>query len=212
MNRRFLKALALLPLFLPAFVHAQAVEKPWMGRLRILNLNPANESDPFTALGTAFPSDAVHVSNKTFPEVDLSYFFTKNFALELVLTYPQKHDVVLAGVGNIGDLDHLPPCLVAQYHFGTGNPAIKPYVGAGFNYTRITRADLVVGTTALDIERDSFGIVLQVGVDYQIGENLYLNLDYKRANIEFDVRAGGSRLTTASLNPNLFSVGVGFRF
>jgi outer membrane protein len=27
------------------------------------------------------------------PELDISYFFTPNFAAELILTYPQKHDI-----------------------------------------------------------------------------------------------------------------------
>ncbi len=37
----------------------------------------------------------------------------------------------------IGTLKHLPPTLLAQYHF-TNLGAFKPYVGAGINYTRFS--------------------------------------------------------------------------
>lgn len=206
-------------LTLPTVASAQAAEttettapKPWMIRVRALNLGPANKSDAFTALGTNFGKDAVHVSSKTFPEFDFSYSFSSKWSAELVLTYPQEHDVTLVGVGKIGKVTHLPPSLVAQYHFTVPKCPCEPYIGLGVNYTRITSAHLAVGATKLGIERDSFGCVFNIGADYKIGENLYLNLDYKRANIGFDVRAGSSKLTTADLNPNLISVGLGMRF
>jgi hypothetical protein len=41
-------------------------------------------------VGGTGASDRIGVSNKTIPEVDISYFFTKNIAAELVLTYPQN--------------------------------------------------------------------------------------------------------------------------
>ncbi len=41
----------------------------------------------------------------------------------------------------IGTLKHLPPTLLAQYHF-TNFGAFKPYVGAGINYTRFSSVKL----------------------------------------------------------------------
>ncbi|KAI5935591.1 Inhibitor of nuclear factor kappa-B kinase subunit alpha [Manis javanica] len=63
--------------------------------------------------------------------------FTPNIAAELVLTYPQKHDRGAVRRSQIGSLKHLPPMLLAQYHF-TNFGAFKPYVGAGANYTRFS--------------------------------------------------------------------------
>ncbi len=73
------------------------------------------------------------MNDKVIPELDISYYFTPNFAAELILTYPQKHDVRSDGT-KIGTLKHLPPTLLAQYHF-TNFGAFKPYVGAGINYS-----------------------------------------------------------------------------
>lgn len=88
---------------------AMAQESPWLVRARAVQISPADKSDAFGA----FAADSVHVSDKTIPEVDISYFFTPNWAAELVLTYPQKHDVTLNGA-NIGSFKHLPPTLTVQ--------------------------------------------------------------------------------------------------
>ncbi|MCP2936874.1 hypothetical protein NK983_29725, partial [Salmonella enterica subsp. enterica serovar Typhimurium] len=82
-----------------------ADEGNWMVRARALYMNPDNDNSG----GLGLPID-VEAENKTFPEIDITYFFTKNIAAELILTYPQKHDVELGGVG-IGSIKHLPPTL-----------------------------------------------------------------------------------------------------
>lgn len=92
---------------------ASAQESNWLVRARAVHIDPADKADPVGGVGA---SDRISVENKTIPEVDISYFFTKNIAAELVLTYPQKHEVYLDGK-SIGTFKHLPPSLMAQYHF-----------------------------------------------------------------------------------------------
>ncbi|UZD54367.1 OmpW/AlkL family protein [Caldimonas aquatica] len=182
-----------------ASLGAQAAEpSPWLVRVRAVNLDSANKDS--TGLDLS-------VNDKVIPEVDVSYFFTPNLAAELILTYPQKHDV-RAGGTEIGSLKHLPPTLTVQYHFD-GMGAFKPYVGAGLNYTRFSNVDLPAGVT---IDKDSFGLALQVGADYEISKNVYLNLDVKKVQIRTDVKAGGAKLGTFKVDPLLVGVGVGFRF
>ena len=96
---------------------AQQAEGNWMVRVRALYMKAANQStDPTGTLG----NDSIHVANRTFPEVDISYFLTRHLAAELILTYPQKHDVTLNG-NKIGSFKHLPPTLMLQYHFLPGS-------------------------------------------------------------------------------------------
>ncbi|MFN8987971.1 MAG: OmpW/AlkL family protein, partial [Burkholderiales bacterium] len=94
----------------PAF----AEEGTYMMRVRALNMQVDNGNSPDVT------GAKVELNNKTFPEIDFVYNFTKNLAAELVLTYPQKHDVKLQG-NNIGSLKHLPPTLTLQYYFAPGN-------------------------------------------------------------------------------------------
>ncbi len=194
----------------PATVFA-ADSGNWMFRVRALDMKPKNESDPIPSLGV--PADAIHVKDKVFPEVDFSYFFTSNIAAELILTYPQKHDVTLSGT-KIGSVKHLPPTLTLQYHFHPTS-TVTPYIGAGFNYTRFSDVNLSAGAgLALDLEKSSTGGALQVGVDIEVAKNRYLNFDLKKVSIESDVilKSNGAKVSHINIDPTLFSIGYGWKF
>lgn len=179
---------------------AQAKEGPWMVRVRAVNLDSAN--DDSTGLGLS-------INNKTIPELDISYFINKNVAVELVLTVPQEHTLSSSVVGgSIGTLDHLPPTLLVQYHFDAAG--FKPYVGAGINYTRFSSVNLTV--PGADIDRNSFGAALQVGVDIPLSRNMYLNFDVKKVYIGTDVSLNGNKIGTFKVDPVLVGVGLGWRF
>jgi len=171
----------------------------WMVRARAVHLDSANKDST--------PLD-LSVNNKMIPELDISYFFTPNFAAELILTYPQKHDV-RAGGAEIGSLKHLPPTLLAQYHF-TNLGAFKPYLGAGINYTRFSSVDILGG--ALNVKKNSFGPALQVGFDYALDKNWSINFDVKKVYIKTDVRSFGTKVGTFKVDPLLVGVGLGYRF
>lgn len=182
----------------PAFAQATA-QGPWQVRVRALHLDSANKDS--TGLGLS-------INDKSMPEIDISYFFTPNIAAELVLTVPQKHDL-RAGRTQIGTLRHLPPTLTAQYHFAP-NGAIRPYVGAGINYTRFSSVHLPAG---VGIDRNSFGGALQLGVDIPLPyKNLILNFDVKKVYIKTDVSAGGAKIGSFKVDPVLFGIGLGWRF
>ena len=201
--KKNLLAVAVLCALTSGAAFAQQAESPWLVRVRAVHLDSANKDS--TGLGLS-------VNNKTIPEVDISYFFNKNVAAELILTVPQKHDLRSNGT-NIGSLKHLPPSLLLQYHFDA--PGFKPYVGAGINYTRFSsvRFDPAVAA-ALNpsIDKNSFGGALQVGVDIPLSKNLYLNFDVKKVYIKTDVFAGGAKQGTFKVDPVLVGVGLGWRF
>jgi len=183
----------------------QAQESPWMVRFRATNLDMANKTTGTVAtLG-------VNANDKTIPEVDVTYFFNKNVAAELILTVPQKQ-TVYAGPDTLGTFKHLPPTLLAQYHFTDFN-GFKPYVGAGINYTKISSVNLALpDATKVTLDGHSWGGALQVGVDIPLDKNWSLNFDVKKIYIKTDVYAGGSNAGTLKLDPVAASVGIGYRF
>jgi len=176
-----------------------AGEGVWMVRARAVNLDMSNKDS--TGLGLA-------VNSKTIPEVDVSYFYTPNFALELVLTVPQEQRVYSNGA-LIGTFKHLPPTLLAQYHF-TGLEGYKPYVGVGINYTDISNVSLLGGTATLD--HDSWGGALQAGVDIPLDRNWSINFDLKKVYIRSHVHVDGVDKGTLRLDPVMAGVGIGYRF
>jgi outer membrane protein len=193
---------------------AQAtVEQPWMVRVRAVQLDMQSKSDPIPALGVT-RRDTIHVSDEIIPEVDISYFFTPNWAAELVLTYPQKHEVILQNNGAstpLGTFKHLPPILTLQYHFQPSS-TLKPYLGVGLNYTAISSTNLAAGAQALNLEDHSIGLALNAGADYKLTEKTYLNFDIKKVQIRSDVLANGATVSKLKLDPWVIGVGLGWRF
>lgn len=184
---------------------AQAItEGSWLVRARAVHLESSNGDS--TPLGLT-------TNNKWLPEVDFTYFYTKNLAVELILTVPQRHTLYSNG-GAIGSFKHLPPTLTAQYHFTDwGN--FKPYVGAGVNYTRLSNVNFAPAVAAAlnpSVDKNSFGLALQVGVDIPLSNNLYLNLDVKKVQIRTDVASFGKNVGTFKVDPVLVGIGLGWRF
>lgn len=195
--------LAMIPLAATAQTAAQ--DGPWMVRVRATRLAMNDSSE-----GGVLAKDAITVNSKWIPEVDVSSFFTKNLAAELVLTIPQKQEVAISGTG-IGTFKHLPPTLLAQWHF-TDFGAFKPYVGAGLNLTLINSEKMSVAGTPVTLEDRSIGGALQLGADYRLDGGWYLNADFKKVWIGSDVFLGGTKIDKVTLDPYLFSFGIGKRF
>lgn len=198
MKKLSLALLALAAAAVAPTVNAQAAGD-LVARARLVYIDPANKDD--------IAGVDVSVSTKTIPEVDFTYYVTPNFAAELILTYPQKHDVSANG-SKIGTLKHLPPTLTAQYHF-TGLGAIKPYVGAGLNLTLFSSVKLPAG---YEVEKNSVGLAVQAGADFALDKKWSINVDVKKVQIRTDLTVNGTNAGTIKVDPTLFGVGVGYKF
>jgi len=151
----------------------------------------------------------VTANNRFIPEVDFSWFFTKNIAAELVLTYPQTVNIQI-GNAYVGKIKALPPSLVAQYHF-TDLGAFKPYIGAGLNLTLFSSRDNILGGAAA-VDRFSVGPVAQIGFDYMFTKSLGLNFDVKYIQMKTNVNLGGTSVGTLGLNPVTTGLGMTYKF
>ncbi len=205
--RSFLKVLTCAAALQMGAGAAMAEDKsPWQVRLRLIDVVP-DENSTVSIGGNVTADDSL------IPELDITYFWSDHFATELILA-TSKHNIGATGTA-LGDLDlgHawvLPPTLLAQYHF---NPhgTIRPYVGAGLNYTFFYSED----AGALDtIEyEDSFGFALQAGLDIGLDDHWMLNADVKKIYLNTDVSINGGAVTAdVDLNPWVFGLGIGYRF
>ena len=203
-------AMAAVASLAPAVSQAQSsTENPWMVRVRAVDLLWQNgQSNTVSTLN-------VKAENQIIPEFDVSYFFTKNIATELVLTYPQKVNITYgAGNTNAGKISALPPSLLLQYHF-TDLGAFKPYVGAGVNYTIFgNRSNFPTLNNSVQVDQSSIGAVGQIGADYFFDKNWGLNVDVKYATMSTNVTTvqGGTNLGKLTLNPWMPAVGVTYKF
>jgi len=178
---------------------------PWLVRVRLLDVVTERNNTAGGGVG----ADTLKVSDQVQPEVDVTYFFTKNIAAELVATYPLSHSLNLSGT-DIGGLKELPPTLNLQYHFDPmGN--LTPYVGAGVTYMRTWDSRAAAG--ALTTSQSNWGGDLQIGMDYAFDQHWSFNVDIKKVWVSADVQTvGGASVLTANINPLLAGIGVGYRF
>lgn len=198
---------------LPTTLHAQesgvfVKDSPWQFRVRGIGVLP--DSGGHTTINGSPEADDAFV-----PEFDISYFFTKNIAAELILA-TSPHDLILKD-SDLGDVDLgktliLPPTLTLQYHFQP-EKAFSPYVGAGINYT-LPYSEEGAGGTVTALEADgSLGYALQVGADYWLTDNWGLNLDVKKVWVDVDASVNNGAITgEVELNPLIVGAGVSYRF
>jgi outer membrane protein len=206
--RRSLKLIALgLGLCAGFPVLAQQAEGNWLIRGRAVRLDFDNGQSSALKRNVGAKVEA---DSRWIPEVDISYFFTRNIAAELVLTYPQRIHINIAGQ-RAGTIKALPPSLLLQYHF-TDFGAFKPYVGAGVNYTIFSKRGNILNHQA-SVSKDSVGLVGQIGFDYAFSKNWSFNVDAKYVRMDTDVKVKGiGKVGSIDLDPWLFGIGIGYRF
>lgn len=202
MKKILLSTVAVLALSSPVFAADGFKAGDFMIRARALGVVP-DES------GRVSNGDSVSISNNVVPELDFTYFFTPNISAELI-TAVTPHDVKTSSGIDAGSSWLLPPTLTLQYHF-TQMDSIKPYVGAGMNYTHFFNADAgALNSVKYD---DSFGGVLQAGVDIPIRDNWYFNVDVKKVFISTTAKFSPSGVRAdADIDPWLIGVGFGYKF
>ena len=178
-------------------------------RARVTHIAPDESSHLDSSVG-----DKLEVDSNTIPEIDFSYYFTKNIAAELILAVGSRHDVNIGGGVNagakLGSINLLPPTLTAQWHFNP-DQTIDPYVGAGMSYIRAMDRNLNLDTTGITVERNMFGPVLQAGADYNLPNKWLVNFDVKKIWFSTDVSTT-TKIDNLDIDPWVVSFGVGKKF
>jgi outer membrane protein len=217
---------------------AQAEAGDIVVRLRATNVNPNTNSklgEITDAADVGFSSEALYgdsnanlqVGKNTIPELDISYYLTKNIAAELILAVGTRHSVsVSPGTGavaaDLGKVNLLPPTLTAQWHFNP-DQTIDPYVGAGAAFVLGLDRKLTADATAaglstypIRIDRSAFGGVLQAGFDVNLQDKWLINFDVKKiwvnTDVKLDLGSGYTKIDNLDLNPLVVSIGIGKKF
>ncbi|MCZ4338870.1 outer membrane protein OmpW [Shewanella colwelliana] len=172
-----------------------------------------NESSPVVAEVAEFT-----VSNNTQLGLNFGYMLTDNIGVELLAATPFSHDISLGALGKIAETKHLPPTLVAQYYFGSADSKLRPYIGAGVNFTNFFdnefTNDLDGALTDLSLS-NSWGLAAQVGIDYQVNKNWLVNASVWYAQISTDVTfnlGGAAQKVETDIDPWVYMVSVGYTF
>ncbi|MFT6269273.1 MAG: outer membrane protein [Alphaproteobacteria bacterium] len=171
----------------------------------------------------------VSVGANTQLGLNLAYFITDNWNVEVLAATPFSHKINLAsGGGNLGKTKHLPPTVTANYFFADADAKFQPYAGIGLNYTvffdeefndaSVSSIDGAIGATISDLSLDSsFGLAAQLGADYEISDGIYVNASVRYISIETEAKfkvngADLGSIETVEINPFVYTISIGYKF
>ena len=172
----------------------------WTVGVGIINVNPKSNN------GTLAGASAT-INDDTQMSLTGEYFIRDNLGIELLAATPFEHEISLGGTV-AGKTKQLPPTLSLVYHFPTQIP-LKPFLGAGINYTTFFDETSPLGVLKLD---DSVGLAVTAGVDYQVSENGAMRLNVRWMDIDTDATLNGAAIGTAEIDPIVVSVSYVHRF
>lgn len=235
--KKTILAMAIAAVFAPSLAMAEAGDI--VVRLRATYVSPDESSDlgkhTINAYGQGI-ADALYgansagaelqVDSNTIPEIDFSYYLTKNIAAELILAIGTRHDVNVSQQGaalfskSLGSVNLLPPTLTLQWHF-MPDQTFDPYAGAGLSYVRAMDNSLTartaLGNEPIRIDRNSWGPAIQAGLDVNLKDKWLVNFDVKKVWFGTDVKlnvngTGWRKIDSLDIDPWVISVGFGKKF
>ncbi|MGB0663149.1 MAG: OmpW/AlkL family protein [Pontibacterium sp.] len=168
-------------------------------RAGLANVNP-NASDNL----------GLDIKDNTQLGVAGAYMLTDKVAVEVLAATPFKHTITNTSGARLGETKHLPPTVSVQYYPLEKDSKLQPYVGVGLNYTTFFNDKLDSGAT-LEL-KDSVGLAVQAGVDYQLSEQWFLNAAVYTIDIDSKVYINGAEQGVQEIDPVVLMMGVGYRF
>lgn len=196
-------ALAFGGLAAPAFAQ-EAGE--WTFSVGAHQVNP--KSDNGSLVGGTLD---VEVDSNVRPTITAEYFVRDNLGIEVLASLPFQHDINIDGLGRVGSTKHLPPTVSLQYHFGDGN--VKPFIGAGVNFTKFFSEDTTGALAGADLDLDdSWGLAAHAGIDFKVGENGAIRIDARWIDIDTDVSLNGADIGTVEIDPLVYGAAYVFKF
>ena len=198
-------------------------------RVGVTNVSPDDSSSNITLNGDNL-GFGLNVDDNTQLGLNIAWFFTDKWNLELLASTPFKHDINVnsnsLGLDQLATVKHLPPTITANYYFSPQSAAFQPYAGIGVNYTiffdeEFNEANESLGFSDLDLD-ESFGLSAQIGFDYTFSDNWFFNGSVRYIDLSTDAtftlnNAGlnvdnASGEVTVDIDPWVTTLSLGYTF
>ena len=177
-----------------------------------------------TLAGTV-PNAKIDVGSNTQATAALNYMATDAINLHLPLNFGFRHEVTSAGsianMGKLADTRVLPITLIAQYRFMEPNAAFRPYVGIGLTYanfykekgTGLLTALTNPGGSATSLKfEDKLAPTVQLGGVVQLNDRWFVEGSYSKTFLKTQAKLSTGQSIEVRLNPDAFTLQVGYRF
>ncbi len=222
------RTIATIAMLFSSFVLFAHEEGDVILRIGAASVQPDESSSLVSTIATgALPGTAAGVGDNTQLGINVLYMLTDYIGLEVLAATPFEHDITVSGleqygfnVTDLGETKHLPPTVSALYFFGNAESTVRPYLGAGLNYTTFfedslsEQASAVLGASDLELD-DSFGLSLRAGFDWHLNDGWILNASVW--NIDIDTDAGfnstlGRVTADVEIDPWVYMISLGYQF
>lgn len=218
MNKlHFIAAAALLA---ASAAHAQPAGS-LMVRIGATMISPDVKSGDLSA--PALPGTKIDVGDSTQLGGGITYMVTDNFAVDLPLALPFRHELTgagaIAGAGKIGEVRSFPVTLIGEYRFGAPNAQMRPYVGAGLTYAKTYRerstgtlSALTGGSPTTFKVGSKLAPTVAAGVSYNVNEKWFVEGVVHKTFLKQTAKLSTGQTIDLKVDPWAFSIAVGTRF
>jgi len=199
-----------------ALVAGSAAAQSNMVKLGVSRYTTHTQTSGISGIGVPPGADA-DTNDATTVIVVYERMLTPNLGAELVLGVPPKIEARATGsVAFLGDnvlsARNASPTVLVNWHFGAPGDTWRPYLSAGFNYTRFID---IQSRIAQDVQmKDSFGWAAGGGVDYAIDARWGLFASVTALRVRTKLVATGATVLQSELDfrPVTYSFGATYRF
>ncbi|WP_189517546.1 OmpW/AlkL family protein [Kushneria pakistanensis] len=147
------------------------------------------------------------------PTLDLSYFLTDHWALQLAggvsSTRYRVADSMLSDF-DVGTIKTAAIALMAQYHFRPG-ASLNPYLGVGMVRSHTLRVDPADHIPDFEVE-DINSMLLGAGLDYHLGGHWFANAAIQYLKVPTYQFKGEGFSAEVDMDTLITGLGLGYRF
>lgn len=219
-TNKIITAAALIAISFGAYAQSAGIK---MIRVGATQIAPQVTSGNMTA--PSFTNTKTDVGSDTQLGGGLTYMYTDNVAIDVPFATPFTHKLLgagaLAGAGQLGSVKALPFTVFGQYRFNEPVALFRPYVGIGLTYAYFfdeTGSGALTATTnpgglptTLSVG-SKFAITPQIGFSYVLNEKWTLDTSFSKTYLKNRTTFSTGQTIDTTLNPNIFSLGLGIRF
>ena len=159
------------------------------------------------------PAPGLKIDGDVAPVISASWYATPNIAVELWGAADKfNHRLRADGAGKIGTVDQQPIALSGQYHFGTADQVMRPFVGLGYYESNFSNETIGGDGAHVGLETAK-GAIATAGVDFNINQTWFARADARYMKGDAGVRVAGQGTgEELTIDPWVVGVGIGARF
>ena len=158
------------------------------------------------------PAPGLKIDGDVAPVISASWYATPNIAVELWGAADKfNHRLRADGAGKIGTVDQQPIALSGQYHFGTADQVMRPFVGLGYYESNFSNETIGADGAHVGLETAK-GAIATAGVDFNINQTGFARADARYMKGDAGVRvAGQGTREELTIDPWVVGAGTGAR-